>query len=83
MRQAISVEQQIIDLFGELQRLVCRPTWSFQLEEIRILLAELVACWDLYRSCGDGDAHPLVGPRFVDAAGQHSPERPGRPGPPA
>lgn len=53
VRQAIGMEQQSIDLLSQLQALVRRPTWSLQLEEIRLLLAELVACWDLYRRGGD------------------------------
>ena len=59
MRHAISVEQQIIDLFSQLQQLVRRPTWSFQVEKIRILLTQLVACWDQYRRSGDCDDQRL------------------------
>ena len=77
MSQAISVEQQIIDLFSQLQRLVRRPTWSFQLEEIRTLLTELVACWDQYRRSGDcDDQHLLECPRCAESAQHRSPVRP-------
>jgi hypothetical protein len=69
MRQGSSVEQQIIDLFSQLQQLVRRPTWSFQLEEVRILLTELVTCWDQYRrSSDDGDQRLLKGPQQAESA---------------
>jgi hypothetical protein len=67
MHQAISTEQQIIELLSQLQCLVRRPTWSFQLEEICTLVAELSACWDLYRRGRDTDG---VG-RSVEQAYRH------------
>jgi hypothetical protein len=69
MRQGMSVEQQIIDLLNQLQRLVRPPTWSFQLEEIGTLVAELAACWDLYRRGGDCDDQlPREGHRCAESA---------------
>jgi hypothetical protein len=59
MRMAMSAEQQIIELLSQLQTLVRRPTWSFRLEEIHLLLAELAACWDLYRRGDNGDDRRL------------------------
>ena len=77
MRQAISVEQQIIDRLSQLQRLVRRPTWSFQLEEIRVLLNELVACWDQYRRSGErNDQCLLEDPRCAESVEHRSPVRP-------
>jgi hypothetical protein len=79
MRQAISVERQIVDLFSQLQQLVGRPTWSFQLEEVRTLVTELAACWDQYRrSGGCDDRHPLADPRGDESAAHRPPVRPNR-----
>ena len=55
MRMAMNEEQQIIEILSQLQLLVRRPTWSFQLEEIHLLLAELATCWDQYRRGDKGD----------------------------
>jgi hypothetical protein len=79
MRQAISVERQIVDLFSQLQQLVGRPTWSFQLEEVRTLVTELAACWDQYRrSGGSDDRRPLADPRCAESAEHRPPVRPDR-----
>jgi len=77
MRQAISVEHQIVDLFTQLQRLIQHPTWSFQLEEIRTLVSELAACWEQYRrSGGCDDQRPLGEPGSVESAEHRSLGRP-------
>jgi hypothetical protein len=81
MRQAISVEHQIVDLFSQLQRLVRHPTWSFQLEEIRTLVTELAACWEEYRrSGGCDDRRPPEEPGCVEAAEHRALGRPDRAG---
>jgi hypothetical protein len=42
------------DLVSQLQLLVKRPTFSFLLDEVRTMIAELAACWDCYRQGGTG-----------------------------
>jgi hypothetical protein len=54
MRQEPDLEQRITDLVCQLQLLVRRPTFSFRLAEIQDMLAELAACWDLYRRGSTG-----------------------------
>jgi hypothetical protein len=54
MQRAPDVEQRMTQLLSELQLLVRKPTFSFRLDEIRGILAELAACWDVYRRGGTG-----------------------------
>ena len=83
MRQGMSVEQQIINLLSQLQGLVRRPTWSFQLEEIGTLITELAACWELYRRGGDGDDQLLPeGHRRAESARYWAPPFHPHPNPP-
>ena len=58
MRHTTSVEQKIIDLLSHLQLLVRGPTWSLRREEMRTLVAELAACWDLYRQHSELKGQP-------------------------
>jgi hypothetical protein len=46
MRRAPDVEQRMTDLVSQLQLLAKRPTFSFRLDELRGMLAELAACRD-------------------------------------
>jgi hypothetical protein len=49
MQRAPDVEQRMTELLSQLQLLVRKPTFSFRLDEIRGILAELAACGDVYR----------------------------------
>lgn len=60
MSRTINPEQQMTNLLTPLQLLVRGPMFSFRLDEVRAILAELVTCWDLYRRRGmAGHARPL------------------------
>jgi hypothetical protein len=52
MRRAADLEQRMTGLLSQLQLLVRRPTFSFRLAEVTGMLAELAACWDVYRRGG-------------------------------
>jgi hypothetical protein len=57
MSRETPLEQRITDLLSQLMLSVKRPTFSFRVDEIRAIAAELVSCWARYRQ-GSGAGHP-------------------------
>jgi hypothetical protein len=57
MKRMSNPQQQMADLLTQLQLMVVAPTFSFRLDEVRAIVAELVTCWGLYRN-RDGAGHP-------------------------
>jgi hypothetical protein len=60
MSRETPLEQRITDLLSQLMLSVKRPTFSFRVDEIRAIAAELVTCWARYRQGrAEGHARPL------------------------
>jgi hypothetical protein len=49
MSRETPLEQRITDLLSQLMLSVKRPTFSFRVDEIHAIAAELVTCWARYR----------------------------------
>lgn len=56
MSRATPLEQRITDLLGQLMRSAARPTFSFRVDEIRTIAADLMVCWTQYHQ-GRGEDH--------------------------
>jgi hypothetical protein len=60
MSRTTPLEQRITELLSQLMLSATRPAFSFRVDEIRAIGAELVACWARYRQGrGAGDTRPL------------------------
>lgn len=60
MNRETPLEQRITDLLNQLMRSIKRPAFSFRVDEIRAIAAELVTCWARYRQgSGEGYTRPL------------------------
>jgi hypothetical protein len=60
MSRETPLEQRITDLLSELTLSVKRPTFSFRVDEICAIAAELVSCWTRYRQeSGEDYTRPL------------------------
>jgi hypothetical protein len=59
MSREIPLEQRITDLLSQLMLFAKRPAFSFRVDEIRAIAAELVMCWTKYQEgSGEGHARP-------------------------
>jgi hypothetical protein len=60
MSRKTPLEQRITELLSQLQLFVKKPTFSFHLDEMRAIVAELVMCWARYRrGNSEGYTRPL------------------------